>query len=132
MRPKLVSLEWEAAAFRADGHRWSVMLTTPRLAPRYIQEIRKGLAMGVCHYEERRIWLDAAFPEQFAETLHHELHHVMSPAGDSDHKFFEKTSPFVVDVYLSWGINLVPELPQGWERLCRSSQHWHRRHEEEG
>lgn len=130
MTAKLVSLEWEAAAFRFEGHRWSVVLTTPRLAPRYIQEIRKGQALAVCHYEERRIWIDAGFPEEFAETLHHELNHVPNPSGDDDHKFFAKTSPFVVDVYESWGLRLLPPLPEGWERLCRSSQHWHRKQEE--
>lgn len=131
MPGRLCSLEWESAAFRALNHRWTVMLTTPTLAPSYLPSLRKGLAMAVCHYEERRIWLDSGFPEEFADTLHHELQHVFSPSGgEADHKFFAKGSPRVVEVYQRWGFSMIPTLPLGWERLARSSKRWHMKHEE--
>lgn len=131
MAARLCSLEWEAAAFRAGTHRWSVMLTTPKLAPSYIKDLRTGAAMAVCNYEERRIWIDAGYPDEFADTLHHELQHVFNPdTGDADHRFFIKTSPRVVEVYQSWGYPMIPTLPEGWQRLMRSSQAWHRKQEE--
>lgn len=125
MTTRLRELEW--CRFHYDDELWRVLLTTPRLAPSFLPGIRRGDWVAACHYEVRTIYVDAGFsPEELAETLHHEFQHVSRPdTANADHKFFAATSPVVVGIYAAIGIDLCPPLPDGWERLHKSSKRWH-------
>lgn len=125
MAVRLRELEW--CRFMFDDELWRVILTTPRLAPSFLPDMKNGRWLAACHYEIKTIYVDAGFsPDQLAETLHHELHHVgRDKHGSDDHRFFEATSPIVVGIYRALGIELCPPLPIGWDRLHRSSKRWH-------
>jgi hypothetical protein len=131
MAERLRSLEW--CRFHYDDELWRVMLTTPTLAPSFLPEMRSGAWEAACHYEIRTIYIDAGFPPaQLAETLHHEFHHVGRDGrrqGSEDHRFFAESSPIVVGIYAAIGIDLCPPLPDGWERLHKSSRRWHAKRE---
>ena len=95
---RLKNLEW--VRFTSDGDTWHVILTTPTLAPSFCEEIRSGAAVALCHYEATKIYIDAGFsPDELAETLHHEFHHVKGrDHGNEAHRFFAESSPVVVSI----------------------------------
>lgn len=128
-RSRISELLW--TTFSHKGEKWKVILTTPALIPRrqVLRAFRNknDFCVGICEYDTKTIYVDAGQTEdEIGETLMHELFHVGREDYDwvKDHKFFMDQSPLVWGIYKQLGVRPFPPLPEGWQRLQRSSRIW--------